>query len=93
MDLMETARQQSLASLLDVILRLRKSPEWQELKAYLTLLHNRALSDLSELEEFNEFLEARGVVKALKAILGFEDDLRTQVEELRHARTGDPGSE
>lgn len=45
-----------------------------------------AQADLEASEDYNEFLEARALVKAFRSILGFEHEMRDRIDEARMAK-------
>lgn len=49
-------------------------------------LYQQALHDLEDFKDLSEALEARALVKAFRAQLDFESEIRNEIEELRHVR-------
>ena len=83
--LRETERPRELAPLLATVLEVRRTDSWRMFLAYLEGLRDQALEELSsdDVENWGDYREMRGVLKALRSILDFESSLMHDVQEVR----------
>ena len=81
----ETERPRELAPLLATVLEVRRMDSWRIFLAYLEGLRDQALEELSsdDVENWGDYREMRGVLKALRSILDFESSLMHDVQEVR----------
>ena len=81
----ETERPRELAPLLATVLEVRRMDSWRMFLAYLEGLRDQALEELSSdnVENWGDYREMRGVLKALRSILDFESSLMHDVQEVR----------
>ena len=81
----ETERPRELAPLLATVLEVRRTDSWRMFLAHLEGLREQALEELSsdDVENWGDYREMRGVLKALRSILDFESSLMHDVQEVR----------
>ena len=73
-----------LAPLLATVLEVRQTDSWQVFLQYLAGLREQALSELEDaVENWGDYREIKGVLKALRSILDFESSLLHDVQEVR----------
>ena len=82
------AQRPSLEEILQVLLEISQSNAWRLWRSYISSLLEAALDEMEEASNWEKFVEARGLVRSLRAQVDFAPMMIRETENLRREEQG-----
>jgi hypothetical protein len=84
----KTELDQQLAALLEDLIQIKNSPPWTRFLGYMENLYEMAMTEMEDAKNYEEFCEARGLVRSLRTMKDFKTELVDDIDRIRRERNG-----